>query len=312
MFRMMLANGGRRAASSVGTSSKLGKSAAVTSTTTRREMCGLFGAIEDVWTTKTKPAGSSPHPILVDEELLTKTTTILNHRGPDGYQIANGTLGGNTLDPVHWSMGHTRLAIVDPSNRFADMPFHLTFDHSTSNGRKKTIHLAANGEIYNHEKIYTKLRNDDSWPHERISGSDCEMIGHAYAKYGGPETAKMLDGMFAFVIFEEEYAADGKTIENVNCFAARDPVGIKPLYYGKTKATSNSPSTYLFSSELKALVGQVDPSTVVNVPPGHYFTPETGLVCFYNPEWLRNVSCLHCRYCYSYSVTVMTYIKKYF
>ena len=292
MFRMMLANSRRagsklaaKAATATATIPKGGVTA-----TTRREMCGLFAAVEDVWTADKSSAGGSAHPILVDENLLSKTTSILYHRGPDGQQVANGTLDPNGKN-VHWSMGHTRLAIVDPSNRFADMPFHLTFDTATSNGKKKKIHLAANGEIYNHEKIYAKLRNENSWPHERMSGSDCEMIGHAYAKYGGPETAKMLDGMFAWVIFEEEFNADG-TISDVKCFAARDPVGIKPLYYCKTYETSNSPSTYVFSSELKALVGQVDPSTVVNIPPGHYFSPETGLVCYYNPEWLRNVSVL--------------------
>lgn len=165
-------------------------------------------------------------------------------------------------------MGHTRLAIVDPENRKADMPFQLEFDD-------RTIHLAANGEIYNHEALYHEMKD----PYPLQSHSDCEVIGHAYAKYGGPKAVSMLDGMFAFVIFEE---IDG---EIKQAFAARDPVGIKPLYYGKTKQGS-----YVFASELKALVGHVDPSTVVLVPAGHYWTPEEGLVCYYNPDWLRKVS----------------------
>jgi asparagine synthase (glutamine-hydrolysing) len=277
-------------------------------TMARREMCGLFAAVQDVWSVKTTTStttnnnySSSPPAILTDNTTLSQTTCKLSHRGPDGWQVQSGVLGSsnnnnnnnhNNNKKVHWSMGHTRLAIVDPSNRFADMPFHLTFDSTaTLSGTKKVIHLAANGEIYNHEAIYAKLKHEDHWPHDRISGSDCEMIGHAYAKYGGPATAQLLDGMFAFVILEEEYQLDGTSIV-VNCFAARDPVGIKPLYYGKTMSSSSSSDgtspTYLFSSELKALVGQVDPTTVVNIPPGHYFTPETGLVRFYNPEWLRN------------------------
>ena len=48
----------------------------------------------------------------------------------------------------------------------------------------------------------------------------------------------------------------------------------------------------MFSSELKALVGHVDPSTVVALPPGHYWTPETGMVRYYDPDWLMKVRLL--------------------
>lgn len=264
-----------------------------------RGMCGLVAAIDDVWTSSSRTAATTTTsssweeiPILDNREVLRQTTRILDHRGPDGYQISTGIIGGNggTIPQqqqqqrrrqARWSMGHTRLAIVDPSNRFADMPFNLKF--RTENG-EKIVHLAANGEIYNHEKIYRKMVDEDGWDHTRISGSDCEVIAHAYAKYGGPKTASMLDGMFAFVAFEE----DVKT-GTVRAFAARDPVGIKPMYYGRTKNTNDgSAAAYVFSSELKALVGHADPDTVVAIPPGHYWTPEEGLVCFYNPEWLRN------------------------
>lgn len=224
-----------------------------------REMCGLVAAVHDVWS----PDASPPkEEAIFSPDVLHTTSQILSHRGPDGMQIhCDGQFG----------MGHTRLAIVDPENRKADMPFQLEFD-------ERTIHLAANGEIYNHEELYKNIED----PYPLLSHSDCEVIGHVYAKYGGPKAASMLDGMFAFVIFEE---VDG---EIKHAFAARDPVGIKPLYYGKTKQGS-----YIFASELKALVGHVDPATVVNVPAGHYWTPEEGLVCYYNPEWLRNVSVTH-------------------
>ena len=223
---------------------------------TVREMCGLVAAVHDMWSDDGKPPSSEE--AIFNPDVLHTATRILNHRGPDGMHIHHGK---------DWGMGHTRLAIVDPSNRMADMPFQLQFGD-------RTIHLAANGEIYNHEGLYKEANE-----YPRISGSDCEVIGHAYAKYGGPKAVTMLDGMFAFVIFEER---DG---EIKQAFAARDPVGIKPLYYGRTKQGS-----YVFASELKALVGHVDPATVVNVPAGHYWTPEEGLVCYYNPDWLRNVS----------------------
>lgn len=264
-------------------------------------MCGLVAAIDDVWTTTTpQHHHRSAHiPILDDREALRRATRILDHRGPDGYQISTGTIGGGEGHRHHpsgaaaarWSMGHTRLAIVDPSNRFADMPFHLNFKTGGGggNGEEKIVHLAANGEIYNHDEIYKNMVSSDGWDQNRVSGSDCEVIAHAVAKYGGPKAALMLDGMFAFVVFEE----DVKT-GNVKAFAARDPVGIKPLYLGRTKGSSSSArdgddtGAYVFSSELKALVEHADPETVFAVPPGHYWTPEEGLVCYYNPEWLRN------------------------
>ena len=245
--------------------------------TTTRGMCGLVAAIDDIWTSA--PSDSTWHgdvPILAGEDVMSKTSSILYHRGPDGMQVSSGKVGKYEQ---RWSMGHTRLAIVDPANRNADMPFNLQFGN-------KTIHLAANGEIYNHVKLYDELVTKEKWNHKRFSGSDCEVIGHAYAKYGGPMAASKLDGMFGFVIFEEDNLTG-----DVKAFAARDPVGIKPLYYGRTSASSDTKdaSAYVFASELKALVGHVEPSTVVAIPPGHYWTPEEGLVCYYNPDWLRKV-----------------------
>ncbi|GFH45074.1 glutamine-hydrolyzing asparagine synthase [Chaetoceros tenuissimus] len=242
-------------------------------------MCGLVAAIDDIWTSK--PLQPADIPLLTDEELLNKTTDILYHRGPDGMTCSTGTLGSEeTGSKVRWSMGHTRLAIVDPNNRKADMPFQLDFE---VDGKLKKIKLAANGEIYNHEKVYADLVANDGWEHERISGSDCEVIAHHFAKHGGPATAAKLDGMFAFVVFEED-AETGK----VKAFAARDPVGIKPLYFGRAINTVENSSGFLFSSELKALVGHVEPGSVTAIPAGHYWTPEEGLQCFYNPEWLRD------------------------
>jgi asparagine synthase (glutamine-hydrolysing) len=246
-------------------------------------MCGLVAAIDDIWATRAAGTKRGAIPLLDDREALRQTTRILDHRGPDGYEISTGTVGeAESANHARWSMGHTRLAIVDPSNRFADMPFNLKF-RTGAEGSEKIVHLAANGEIYNHNKIYKKMVEEDGWDHDRISGSDCEVIAHAFAKYGGPKTAAMLDGMFGFVAFEEDVKT-GK----ITAFAARDPVGIKPMYYGRTKTDSDEAGAYVFSSELKALVGHADPDTVVAIPPGHYWTPEEGLVCYYNPEWLRN------------------------
>lgn len=251
-------------------------------------MCGLIAAIDDVWNQQGGELEFDDVPLLNnydneegEKSVLSETSRKLYHRGPDGMTVSSGMLGENLPSKARWAMGHTRLAIVDPNNRKADMPFQLDFEVEEET---KVIKLAANGEIYNHENLYSEMVEKDGWDHERISGSDCEVIAHSFAKYGGPATAERLDGMFAFVIFEEN-AKDG----TVKAFAARDPVGIKPLYYGRKSSSDDASkaSSYVFSSELKALVGQVDPSTVVAIPPGHYWTPEEGLVCYYNPDWLR-------------------------
>lgn len=250
-------------------------------------MCGLVAAIDDIWNSKITNFDDIILLNDYDKEVndpLEKTTSILVHRGPDGMTCSSGLFGGKSTSKARWSMGHTRLAIMDPSNRNADMPFELDFE---VDGVTKHIKLAANGEIYNHDKLYQSMVKNDGWTKPRISGSDCEVIAHHFAKYGGPATATKLDGMFAFVVFEE--TSDGK----VNAFAARDHVGIKPLYVGRSinaDPAKGDASGYIFSSELKAMVGHVDPKSVINIPAGHYWTPQDGLVCFYNPEWLRNVS----------------------
>jgi asparagine synthetase B (glutamine-hydrolysing) len=258
----------------------------------QRLMCGLVAAIDDIWTSK--DAEFDNISLLNDHdqesnEVLEKVSEILYHRGPDGMTCSSGTVGDeNSGAHARWAMGHTRLAIVDPNNRKADMPFQLDFE---VDGKTKKIKLAANGEIYNHEEVYADLVKNDGWEHERISGSDCEVIAHSFAKHGGAATAAKLDGMFAFVVFEEN-VEDG----TVNAFAARDPVGIKPLYYGRSlnaDPEKNDASGYVFSSELKALVGHVVPESVTAIPAGHYWTPEDGLVCYHNPDWLRVVSAFH-------------------
>jgi asparagine synthase (glutamine-hydrolysing) len=75
--------------------------------------------------------------------------------------------------------------------------------------------------------------------------------------------------MWAFAIWDE--------IEKT-LFLARDRFGIKPLYWGK-----DSDGALYFSSEMKALADQC--KTFSTFPPGHYYTPETGFVKYYQPIW---------------------------
>ena len=261
-----------------------------------------MAAIDDVWissSSRLPPTTTRPIPILTNKLVLQNTTSILNHdscvsRGTIGNA---GSIGGDRSSvAARWAMGHTRLAIVDPTSRFADMPFNLSITTTQAQARDDgggssttlKLHLGANGEIYNHVQLYNQLILDGWDSNNRISNSDCEVIAHLFAYYGGNKTVQLLDGMFAFVIFAEEEQHSSSSSSStasgsgngVQVFAARDPVGIKPLYYGRTTSSSNDDdgnrgAAYVFASKLKALVGHVESSTIVALPPGHYWSNST-------------------------------------
>jgi asparagine synthase (glutamine-hydrolysing) len=144
-------------------------------------------------------------------ETVEKMSEALRHRGPDGHGVWRGE--GVLL-------GHRRLAILDLSDA-ARQP--MTFGPYT---------IVYNGEIYN----YRELRETLDGPFR--SDSDTEVILHLYAR-DGARCVDALQGMFAFAIWDERRR---------KLFAARDRLGIKPLYYlerGETLA---------FASELKAML----------------------------------------------------------
>ena len=103
--------------------------------------------------------------------------------------------------------------------------------------------LVCNGEIYNYKDLY---RSMDVEP---VTGSDCEVIIHLYIKYGIEQTLIMLDGVFAFVLF------DNRIIENLDnrVYVARDPYGVRPLYTLKNTVEECYSSLYGFASEMKCL-----------------------------------------------------------
>ena len=107
-----------------------------------------------------------------------------------------------------------------------------------------------NGELYGFAKEREKLKEKG---YVFQSDSDCEILLPMYLEYG-TEMFRKLDAEFACVIY------DGKTGEFI---AARDPIGIRPLYYGYDKN-----GTILFASEPKNLVGLAE--KILPFPPGHY------------------------------------------
>jgi asparagine synthase (glutamine-hydrolysing) len=112
-----------------------------------------------------------------------------------------------------------------------------------------SVSIAFNGEIYNYRKLQEELIQ---LGHTFQTGSDTEVLLRAYKEWS-TDMLSRLDGMFAFVIYDWEH--------NVH-FAARDPMGVKPLY------KSGSKNFTFFASEIKALLqcgGEIR-----EILPGHY------------------------------------------
>ena len=111
--------------------------------------------------------------------------------------------------------------------------------------------LVCNGEIYGFRPLKEGLIAKG---YRFISDSDCEILPALYQEYG-TEMFGMLDAEYALVLYD---AAKGSYL------AARDPIGIRPLYYGQTED-----GTFVFASEPKNLLSLV--AQVFPFPPGHYF-----------------------------------------
>ncbi|NND93440.1 MAG: asparagine synthase (glutamine-hydrolyzing) [Flavobacteriales bacterium] len=146
--------------------------------------------------------------------ILTRMNKRLSHRGPDASGIQLFNNSG---------LGHKRLSIIDLSSS-ADQPM------VSSCGRFTIVY---NGELYNFKEIRQKLDG-----HLFVTESDTEVILNSYKEWG-TACLQLFNGMFAFAIWDAE---------KEEMFIARDRVGIKPLYYAV------SGSTYLFSSEIRALI----------------------------------------------------------
>src|ERR687898_423602 len=121
------------------------------------------------------------------------------------------------------------------------------------------VYLVGNGEVYNHEEILETLEDRDM-----TTRSDNEVALRLVAERGPGALSELL-GMYAFLVAD----ADGGFI------AARDPVGIKPLYWARPEAEG----PVFFASEMRAFDEDLQPS-VEAFPPGHYWAPEDGLVRF--------------------------------
>ena len=151
-------------------------------------------------------------------------------RGPDDSRI---------IDTGKGLLGFHRLAIMGLTEE-GMQPFEL--DGSF---------VVCNGEIYGFARLREMLAKKG---YTFKSDSDCEILLPLYKEFG-TAMFKMLDAEFALIIY------DGKAKKYI---AARDPIGIRPLYYGRDEK-----GAFVFASEAKNLVGLCD--KIMPFPPGHYF-----------------------------------------
>ena len=192
----------------------------------------------------------------------------MRHRGPDSEAVVE-------LEHPQVVLEHCRLAIIDPENRAADQPM------TDPSGRWTIVY---NGEVFNYRELRAGLKARGVSFRTR---SDTEVVLQSFV-HDGPASLSRLRGMFAFVIVDRE---TGEIV------AARDQVGVKPLYWSLTDGM------FVAASELRTVLGHpsiqtgLDPVGVVEylsfghihdertlldgvskLPPGHFLRLRDGRV----------------------------------
>src|SRR5580704_13479786 len=163
---------------------------------------------------------------------IERMASAIRHRGPDGMNV-------RCFEPPAISqrvaLGHNRLAIIDVSQA----------GREPMTNEDGSVWLVFNGEIYNFEELRKRL---ESHGHRFHSRTDAEVIIHLYEE-AGPSCLQELNGIFAFAILD---------LRNDSLLLARDPIGVKPLFYAMTQ------DHFLFGSEIKAILASSLVSPNVN------------------------------------------------
>ncbi|MDG5786654.1 asparagine synthase (glutamine-hydrolyzing) [Evansella sp. AB-P1] len=222
----------------------------------------------------------SSHENTIDSLPLEEMMDIISHRGPDDAGM---------FEDTYIRLGFRRLSIVDLEGGHQPMKY----------GNHHRFTIVFNGEIYNAPELRTVLKKNGA---TFTTESDTEVILAAYDQYG-ERCVDHLKGMFSFLIWDREEEL---------LFGARDPFGIKPLFYRKLRN-----GTIVFASEKKSLFFLNDPTyidgkgafhyltfqyipephtataDIEKLPPGHSFhwqpnsTNELKIEAYWEPEFLR-------------------------
>ncbi len=166
------------------------------------------------------------------EELLLKSLEKILHRGLKPFEIEAGE---------DYSLGANRLPIVDREN--TQQPVR---------NEEGNLICVFNGELFNYSELRKSLEEQG---HSLNSSCDSELLPHLYEEYGEQMLEYLDSEMYAFIIYDQK---------TKSYFAARDPIGVKPLYWAVAG------STVYFASEIKQLVHFEQIKEIQVVPPGHY------------------------------------------
>ncbi|MEP6719017.1 MAG: asparagine synthase (glutamine-hydrolyzing) [bacterium] len=212
------------------------------------------------------------------EQHIAPMLQTIEHRGRDDEGVWTSVPLDNTGRRA--CLGHRRLAIIDTSEAghqpmlSADGRYVLTFG----------------GEIYNYQELREELRSKG---HQFRTDTDTEVLLNSFVEWDTGCLSR-LNGMFHFAVWDDQ-----KQVLTL----ARDRVGIKPLYYCQPKGANGGSDSFLFASEIKAILATgliraelnfealnqyltflwtPDPHTlfanVWKLPPGHFLTVQDGRV----------------------------------
>jgi asparagine synthase (glutamine-hydrolysing) len=224
-------------------------------------MCGIFSLLNN-------------EDCYTPEEIA-ESFTKGQKRGPEFSELKE--IDNNLLFGFH------RLAI-NGLNANANQP--MTIDGIT---------LICNGEIYNYKKLFSYINIIPS------TDSDCEIIIHLYKHYGIEYTLQLLDGVFAFILYDKQKEL---------LYVARDPYGVRPLYMLNSNSHNNG-LAISFASELKVLSelfniikmlnkeedhkddNQNENANITQFKPGHYMTFKkyNNMFNVFNPYTKYNTYC---------------------
>ena len=180
-----------------------------------------------------------------NEEIISRMLDKIRHRGPNDEGI-------KWFPEKNSGLGHRRLSILDLSKA----------GHQPMCDNEGKIWITYNGEIYNYKEIKKELEEKG---YNFKSNTDTEVLIYAYKEWGNDFLLK-LNGMFAFVIYDSE-----KDV----AFAARDRIGIKPIYYYQGN------NSLIFASEIKGIIASglapVEPDyEALTTPTRYQIAPFTG------------------------------------
>ncbi|MDQ0359728.1 asparagine synthase B [Breznakia pachnodae] len=182
----------------------------------------------------------------VSEKEFQTSFEKIAYRGPDMSKV---------IKNEHGYFGFHRLAIMGLD------------EHGMQPFERDGSYVICNGELYGFRKLKKELENDYTF----ISGSDCELLLPMYETYGTAMFNK-LDAEFACVLYDAKHDS---------LIAARDPFGIRAMFYGYHKESK----AIMFASEAKALVDLCD--QIFPFPPG-YFYQDGVFTCYHDVSQSSN------------------------